>query len=235
MKKLKLSVIIMAILSILLCNIPVFASDYVDILANVNQIKDFINYGMYCEAIQECDNILNNCYISEDDYRIISDLKWDAQSRYNDYLNTIPFFKLKNYIISHSLLDEDNCYTLSAHTEIEHYEYNRYLYYDCDTNEIVFTIISTSPDLKIDNTIYIPQDDIPRTYLDCISCSGYDWNMRGTFLAPYYHFRKTKTSGYYYWFSNDIMDIQKSNLKVLDNDLKSLCGLSINDFYMSYD
>lgn len=236
MKKLKLSVIIMTILSILLCNIPVFASDYVDILANVNQIKDFINYGMYCEAIQECDNILNNCYISEEDYRIILDLKSDAQSRYDDYLNTIPFFKLKNYIINNGIFDEDvNCYVLPYGSEINQYAIYYFLYYNPSTNKFMFSVTSTSPTFVIHDYIYIPQDSVPYTYMEAVSCDGYDWSIDGTFLAPYYHFRKTKTTGYYYLFNDSIISIQKMDLKALDKILKQSCGLSINDFYMSYE
>ena len=57
---------------------------YLDISANVAQINEFIDNGMYLEAMQECENakVYN---ISDDDRNILSELYNTAQSKYDDY------------------------------------------------------------------------------------------------------------------------------------------------------
>ncbi len=58
---------------------------YEDISANVNQIKGFINDGLYLEAMQECENAKTYHTISDADIAIIDDLYNSARTKYNEY------------------------------------------------------------------------------------------------------------------------------------------------------
>ncbi len=73
---------------------------YDNILANVNQINEFISSGMYIEAMQECENTKNNYNLSEADINIINDLYSTAQSKYNEYLQYERQNKLSNVVQS---------------------------------------------------------------------------------------------------------------------------------------
>ena len=57
-----------------------------DISANINQIKSYIDSGMYLEAIQECEKTEKEHKISQEDIDLIGELKNDAQWRYNEYI-----------------------------------------------------------------------------------------------------------------------------------------------------
>lgn len=59
---------------------------YDDITANVNQINDYINNGMYLEAMQECENAKKYHNLSDADIEIVNNLYNTAQSKYNEYL-----------------------------------------------------------------------------------------------------------------------------------------------------
>lgn len=59
---------------------------YEDISANINQIKSYIDSGMYIEAIQECEKTEKEHKISQEDIDLLGELKNDAQWRYNEYI-----------------------------------------------------------------------------------------------------------------------------------------------------
>ncbi len=61
---------------------------YEDATILVKQAKDFINKGMYLEAVTECDNAIYWHYLSPDDVALFKELKATAQSKYDSYLES---------------------------------------------------------------------------------------------------------------------------------------------------
>lgn len=70
---------------------------YENILPNIQQINDFINNGMYIEAMQECENAKAWHVISPEDTNIIDSLYNVAKSKYESYMETIRQESLKTY------------------------------------------------------------------------------------------------------------------------------------------
>ena len=71
---------------------------YDDISANVEQINNFINSGMYLEAMQECENTKKNHSISDADISMIDGLYNSAQAKYNEYNEQAKQTKLENFV-----------------------------------------------------------------------------------------------------------------------------------------
>ena len=77
-----------ALLAAAVLTAPVaFAESYYNAIAEVNQIKSFINRGLYLEAIRDCGNTIAWHNLSPDDVTLINGLKSDAEQKYNNYIN----------------------------------------------------------------------------------------------------------------------------------------------------
>lgn len=78
---------------------------YYDATNEINQIKKFISWGMYLEAIQVCEETLAWHELSESDQFIINGLKSSAQNQYNAYIISSAYYdataeinQIKNFI-----------------------------------------------------------------------------------------------------------------------------------------
>ena len=54
---------------------------------NETLAKSYIDQGLYVEAIQICDYVINNSPLPEENLQIFYELKYDAQTKYNAYIN----------------------------------------------------------------------------------------------------------------------------------------------------
>lgn len=73
------------------------SSKYYDATNEINQINNFISWGMYLEAIQVCEETLAWHTLSETDKFLINGLKSSAQNQYNTYLNNLEKNATKEY------------------------------------------------------------------------------------------------------------------------------------------
>lgn len=62
------------------------AVSYDDITLNVNQIKYFMDNGMYLEAMQSCETVKSQYNLSPADIALINSMYSEAQAQYNSYL-----------------------------------------------------------------------------------------------------------------------------------------------------
>lgn len=90
----------------------------VDVSANISQITDFINRGLYLEAIQECDN-LKSYKMKDSDAAKINELRATAQSKYDAYeqaekdkmIDVYASILLRQY---HSRMKDPSSFVLNA-------------------------------------------------------------------------------------------------------------------------
>ncbi len=62
---------------------------YYNASAEINQIKSFVNRGLYLEAMRDCENTADWHYLSPNDIAILNDLYDTANSKYSAYRNSI--------------------------------------------------------------------------------------------------------------------------------------------------
>ncbi len=62
---------------------------YANIINEVNQIKKYINEGLYLEAISLCDSTLNNYTLSPEDVTLLNNLKSNANNSYDSYVDSV--------------------------------------------------------------------------------------------------------------------------------------------------
>lgn len=67
-------------------NEQLIALSYYNALNQVEKTKEYINSGLYLEAVTLCDEMLNNYNLSPDDVAVFEALKQIAQSKYDEYL-----------------------------------------------------------------------------------------------------------------------------------------------------
>ena len=75
--------------SMLSIPVSVHADGYYNAIAEVNQIRDFMNRGMYLEAIRDSRNTIAWHNLSPDDISLLNGYIYEAETSYNDYLNGV--------------------------------------------------------------------------------------------------------------------------------------------------
>lgn len=86
---------------------------YEDISANINQIRDFINSGLYLEAVKECEQTAAWHMLSAADISLLDSLKTEAQNRYDEY------------VAGQKEISIEKAITIAKKAAYDKYEYNK--------------------------------------------------------------------------------------------------------------
>lgn len=76
-----------AVTTVSVC-IPATAAGYYNAIAEAEQIRSFINRGLYLEAIRDSENTIAWHNLSPEDITVFSNFKSEAEQKYNDYVNS---------------------------------------------------------------------------------------------------------------------------------------------------
>lgn len=139
------------------------ATGYYNAIAEAEQIRSFINRGLYLEAIRDSENTIAWHNLSPEDVTVFSNFKSEAEQKYNDYVNGVQ----KSY------------YNASAEVNQIHSFINQGLYYEAiaECEQTIAWHELSSADIDLINGLKSSAQSALNKYNNSRAISNYTTNV----------------------------------------------------------